>query len=242
MLFLFLPNQHKTMLSFVRKLLGLQNPAANNVSLEIKKQTTLQTQTTDTKNRSLDMKKFLIAGLGNIGPAYKNTRHNIGFRVLDALAKQADLPWETVKLGDITTHKKKGRTLILLKPSTFMNLSGKAVKYWMEKENIPLENLLVVTDDLNLPFGTFRIKGKGSSGGHNGLKDIQEMLSTGKYPRFRFGVGANYSKGRQADFVLGQWSKEETSQLIERLPIAAKIITSFGTAGLANTMNEFNGK
>ena len=176
------------MLSFVRKLLGHQNPAANNVSLEIEKQTAVQTQTPATKNRSLDMKKFLIAGLGNIGPAYKNTRHNIGFRVLDALAKQADLSWETVKLGDITTHKKKGRTLILLKPSTFMNLSGKAVKYWMEKENIPLENLLVVTDDLNLPFGTFRIKGKGSSGGHNGLKDIQEMLSTGKYPRFRFGI------------------------------------------------------
>ena len=241
MLFLFLQNQHKTMLSFVRKLLGHQNPAANNVSLEIEKQTAVQTQTPATKNRSLDMKKFLIAGLGNIGPAYKNTRHNIGFRVLDALAKQADLPWETVKLGDITTHKKKGRTLILLKPSTFMNLSGKAVKYWMEKENIPLENLLVVTDDLNLPFGTFRIKGKGSSGGHNGLKDIQEMLSTGKYPRFRFGISDAFSKGKQVDYVLGEWTPQEESHLITQIPKSIEVIESFALAGLDNTMNTFNG-
>lgn len=227
------------MLSFVRKLLGLQNPTANNVSLKNKEQTT--TQTTATKNRSLDMKKFLIAGLGNIGPAYKNTRHNIGFKILDALAKQADLPWETVKLGDITTHKKKGRTLILLKPSTFMNLSGKAVKYWMEKENIPLENLLVVTDDLNLPFGTFRIKGKGSSGGHNGLKDIQEMLATGKYPRFRFGISDTFSKGKQTDYVLGEWTPQEESHLITQIPKSIEAIESFALAGLDNTMNTFNG-
>ena len=230
------------MLSFVRKLMGLQNPAANNVSLEIEKQTTVHTQTPATKNRSLDMKKFLIAGLGNIGPAYKNTRHNIGFRVLDALAKQADLSWETVKLGDITTHKKKGRTLILLKPSTFMNLSGKAVKYWMEKENIPLENLLVVTDDLNLPFGTFRIKGKGSSGGHNGLKDIQEMLSTGKYPRFRFGISDEFKKGQQVNYVLGEWTETEREALKERFKISAEIIKSFALSGINNTMNTFNGK
>ena len=187
------------------------------------------------------MKKFLIAGLGNIGPAYKNTRHNIGFKILDAFAKQADLPWETVKLGDITTHKKKGRTFILLKPSTFMNLSGKAVKYWMEKENIPLENLLVVTDDLNLPFGTFRIKGKGSSGGHNGLKDIQEMLATGKYPRFRFGISDAFSKGKQVDFVLGEWTPQEESHLITQIPKSIEAIESFALAGLDNTMNTFNG-
>lgn len=123
-----------------------------------------------------------------------------------------------------------------------MNLSGKSVKYWMDKENIAIDNLLVVTDDLNIDFGTIRIKAKGSDGGHNGLKDIQEKLGTNIYPRFRFGVGSDYSKGRQVDYVLGEWNKEETSFLIERLPMSVKIITSFGTAGLANTMNTFNGK
>ena len=198
-------------------------------------------QTTATKTGSLDMKKFLIAGLGNIGPAYKNTRHNIGFKILDALAKQADLSWETVKLGDITTHKKKGRTLILLKPSTLMNLSGKAVKYWMEKEKIPIENLLVVTDDLNLPFGTLRIKAKGSNGGHNGLKDIQQILATVNYPRFRFGISDAFSKGKQIDYVLGQWTPEEASQLEAKIPTSIQAIESFALAGLDNTMNSFNG-
>ena len=131
---------------------------------------------------------------------------------------------------------------MLLKPSTFMNLSGKAVKYWMDKEKIAIENVLIITDDVHIDFGTIRVKAKGSAGGHNGLKDIQEKLNTQQYARFRFGVGGNYSKGRQVDFVLGEWNKEETSLLIERLPIAAKIVTSFGTAGLANTMNTFNGK
>ena len=197
--------------------------------------------TTATKTGSLDMKKFLIAGLGNIGPAYKNTRHNIGFKILDALAKQADLSWETVKLGDITTHKKKGRTLILLKPSTLMNLSGKAVKYWMDKENIPIENLLVVTDDLNLPFGTLRIKAKGSNGGHNGLKDIQQILATVNYPRFRFGISDAFSKGKQIDYVLGQWTPQEASQLEAKIPTSIQAIESFALAGLDNTMNSFNG-
>ena len=136
----------------------------------------------------------------------------------------------------------KGRTFILLKPSTYMNLSGKAVKYWMTKEKVSVENLLIVTDDLNIDFGTIRLKGKGSDGGHNGLKDIQEKLNTTKYPRFRFGVGANYSRGRQVDFVLSEWSKDETSELIERIPVACNLITSFGTAGMANTMSNFNGK
>jgi len=188
------------------------------------------------------MKKFLIVGLGNIGSAYANTRHNIGFKIVDELADEHKTAFETEKLGDVATFKLKGKTFILLKPSTFMNLSGKSVKYWMDKENIAVENILVVTDDVNIDFGTIRLKAKGSAGGHNGLKDIQEKLNTQQYARFRFGVGANYSKGRQVDFVLGEWNKQETSELIERLPTSAKIITSFGTAGLANTMNTFNGK
>jgi PTH1 family peptidyl-tRNA hydrolase len=188
------------------------------------------------------MKKFLIVGLGNIGEKYANTRHNIGFKIVDEVAEEHNVTFETDKLGDVATFRFKGRTFILLKPNTYMNLSGKAVKYWLDKENITTDNLLVVTDDLNIDFGTIRIKGKGSDGGHNGLKDIQEKLNTNKYPRFRFGVGADYSRGKQVDYVLGEWNKEETSQLIERLPTSAKIITSFGTAGLANTMNDFNGK
>jgi PTH1 family peptidyl-tRNA hydrolase len=188
------------------------------------------------------MKKFLIVGLGNIGDKYTNTRHNIGFKIIDEVADEYNVTFETEKLGDVATFRFKGRTFILLKPSTFMNLSGKAVKYWMDKENIAIDNLLVVTDDLNIDFGTIRIKAKGSDGGHTGLKDVQEKLGTNTYPRFRFGVGSDYSKGRQVDYVLGEWNKEETSFLIERLPMSVKIITSFGTAGLANTMNTFNGK
>jgi PTH1 family peptidyl-tRNA hydrolase len=188
------------------------------------------------------MKKYLIVGLGNIGEKYDETRHNIGFKILDELAKDQNVTFETEKLGDITQFRFKGRTFILLKPSTYMNLSGKSVKYWMTKENVSVENLLVVTDDLNIDFGTIRLKGKGSAGGHNGLNDIQEKLNTTTYPRFRFGVGANYSKGRQVDFVLSEWSKEEISELIERIPVACNLITSFGTAGMANTMSAFNGK
>ncbi|WP_439129548.1 aminoacyl-tRNA hydrolase [Polaribacter sp.] len=188
------------------------------------------------------MKKYLIVGLGNIGDKYTNTRHNIGFKILDEVAEDHNVTFETEKLGDIAKFRFKGRTFVLLKPSTFMNLSGKAVKYWMQKEKIALENILVITDDINIDFGTIRVKTKGSAGGHNGLKDIQEKLGTNKYPRFRFGVGANYSKGRQVDYVLGEWNKDEISQLIERLPVATEIITSFGTAGLNNTMNTFNGK
>ncbi len=188
------------------------------------------------------MKKFLVAGLGNIGPKYHNTRHNIGFRILDALAKAEDLTFETKKLGDLTTYKHKGRTLILLKPNTYMNLSGKAVRYWLEKEKIPIENLLVITDDINLPFGTIRLKAKGSAGGHNGLKDIETQLNTSTYCRFRFGVGAQFNKGRQVDYVLGAWDKEEESAMSERLEKAIALIKSFTTAGLSNTMNTFNGK
>jgi PTH1 family peptidyl-tRNA hydrolase len=188
------------------------------------------------------MKKFLIAGLGNIGPKYAHTRHNIGFKLLDFIAEKESLSWETAKLGDITTYKKKGRTFLLLKPSTFMNLSGKAVKYWLEKEKIPLENLLVVTDDLNLPFGTIRVKTKGSDGGHNGLKDIQEVLQTTNYNRFRFGISDEFSKGRQVDYVLGEWNEEEQKLLKERLEKGFQVINSFGLSGINITMNTFNAK
>ena len=197
---------------------------------------------TEKSSKEIDMKKFLIIGLGNIGEDYVETRHNIGFKIVDEVAEEHNATFETDKLGDIATFRCKGRTFILLKPNTYMNLSGKAVKYWMDKENIPLENILVVTDDVNIDFGTIRVKAKGSAGGHNGLKDIQDKLNTQNYARFRFGVGGNYSRGKQVDYVLGAWNKEEKSQLIERLPTSSKVIVSFGTAGLNNTMNEFNGK
>ena len=187
------------------------------------------------------MKKYLIVGLGNIGPKYANTRHNIGFKILDFLAEKEELTFESNKLGDVTLYKLKGRTYLLLKPSTFMNLSGKAVKYWLEKENIPLENLLVITDDLNLPFGTLRLKTKGSAGGHNGLKDIQDKLNTAQYNRLRFGISDEFSKGRQVDYVLGAWSEEESSKLDERLQRTSEAIISFGMAGVNTTMNQFNG-
>ena len=188
------------------------------------------------------MKKFLVVGLGNIGPKYHNTRHNIGFRILDAFAKKESLTFETQKLGDLTTYKYKGRTILLLKPNTYMNLSGKAIKYWLTKEKISIENLLVITDDINLSFGMIRLKAKGSAGGHNGLKDTEAQLNTSKYCRFRFGVGAEFSKGRQVDYVLGEWNTEEESAMTERIEKGIELIKSFATAGLANTMNTFNGK
>jgi PTH1 family peptidyl-tRNA hydrolase len=188
------------------------------------------------------MKKFLIVGLGNIGEKYADTRHNIGFKILDYLAKSGEVSFETQKLGDISQLKVKGRTLILLKPSTYMNLSGKAIKYWLEKEKVPLENLLVVTDDLNLPFGSLRLKTKGSDGGHNGLKDTQDKLQTTKYNRFRFGISNSFSKGRQVDYVLGEWNDDENSKLEERLKMSSELIKSFALAGVNNTMNQFNGK
>jgi len=189
-----------------------------------------------------DMKKFLIVGLGNIGEKYDETRHNIGFKILDKLALNESINFESEKLGAIAKFRFKGRTFILLKPSTYMNLSGKAVKYWLTKEKIPLENLLVICDDLNLTFGAIRLKGKGSDGGHNGLKDIQSTLQTQQYPRFRFGVGAEFSKGRQIDYVMGNWNENEIKELPERLKKSCELIKSFGTAGLNNTMNAFNGK
>lgn len=187
------------------------------------------------------MKKILLVGLGNVGEKYKNTRHNIGFQIVDAIASEHQTTFETDKLGDIAHFRFKGKQFILLKPSTYMNLSGKAVKYWMTKEKVLLEDVLIITDDVNIDFGTIRIKAKGSAGGHNGLKDVEEKLNSQKYARFRFGVGNNFSKGRQVDYVLGEWSKEEESLLIERIPFSVKAATSFGTDGIANTMNNFNG-
>ena len=188
------------------------------------------------------MKKFLIVGLGNIGAEYINTRHNIGFKILDYFAKKEGLSFQTAKLGDISEYKIKGRTLFLLKPNTYMNLSGKAVKYWMEKENIAKENILIITDDLNLSFGSIRIKTKGSDGGHNGLKNIQLLLNTTEYPRFRFGISDAFKIGKQIDYVLGEWNDTEKTALPERLELATEIIKSFGTAGIENTMTTFNGK
>lgn len=188
------------------------------------------------------MKKFLIVGLGNTGTEYRHTRHNIGFSILDQLAKAEQLSFESDRYADRTEYKFKGRLFILIKPTTMMNLSGKAVRYWLDKEKVSLDNLLIIVDDLNIPFGEIRFKGKGSDGGHNGLKDIQAKMGTSKYARFRFGIGNDYSRGRQIDFVLSTWNSEEKEQLQERLETAADAIRSFGTAGLNITMNQFNGK
>lgn len=243
MLFLFLHEFYQFMFHFLRKLFIVKSSES---SIEDKKeQISKKVEVYENKLSPLSetaMKKFLIVGLGNIGADYENTRHNIGFKIVDHLATAESLTWETVKLGDITSFKKKGRTFILLKPSTYMNLSGKAVKYWLEKEKVPQENLLVITDDLNLPFGTLRIKTKGSDGGHNGLKDIQNVLQTTKYNRFRFGISDAFSKGRQVDYVLGEWTEEEQAKLKERLDKSIEVIPSFGLAGINNTMNTFNGK
>lgn len=189
-----------------------------------------------------EMKKYLIVGLGNIGSEYVNTRHNIGFKILDFFAHQESISFQTQKLGDVAEFKIKGKSVFFLKPNTYMNLSGKALKYWMEKENILKENVLVITDDLNLPFGSIRIKAKGSDGGHNGLKNIQLVLNSSEYPRFRFGISDEFKKGQQVNYVLGEWTEEEKELLKERLSISSEIIKSFVAAGLNNTMNTFNGK
>ncbi len=188
------------------------------------------------------MKKFLIIGLGNPGAQYVETRHNIGFKILDQIARVKDVNFETLKLGDVATTTHKGKNITLLKPNTFMNLSGKAIKYYMQQENIPKEQILVITDDLNLEFGTIRMKGKGSDGGHNGLKDTQVQLNTPNYPRLRFGISDAFSKGRQVDYVLGNWSTDELKSLPERIDTASAAALAFVHGGLANAMNQYNGK
>jgi peptidyl-tRNA hydrolase, PTH1 family len=186
--------------------------------------------------------KYLIVGLGNPGIKYAQTRHNIGFLVVEEIARELEGGFSVDKLGDVAYVKYKGRTLVLLKPSTYMNLSGKAVNYWMQAEKIPIENVLVITDDLALPFGTLRMKGKGSDGGHNGLKDIQATLNTQNYARLRFGVGSEFERGRQVDYVLGEWSSEEREKLEERVKQATMFIKGFSTIGLAQTMSSYNNK
>ena len=187
------------------------------------------------------MKKFLIVGLGNIGEKYSGTRHNIGFNILDQLSEEEGFSFSDGKLGAVASFKYKGKQVLCVKPSTYMNLSGKAVNYWRQQENIPLENILIVTDDINLPFGTLRLKTKGSDGGHNGLKHIQEVLNTTQYHRFRFGIGSEFSKGRQIDYVLGKWSEEEKAAFPERLERSTQLIRSSIFAAAKNTMNSFNG-
>jgi len=186
--------------------------------------------------------KYLITGLGNVGAEYQHTRHNIGFDVLDAFAGTSNIFFQDNRYGAVCEIKYKGRIFFLLKPSTYVNLSGKAVNYWIQKENIPIENLLVICDDLALPFGKIRLKLKGSDGGHNGLKNINEVLGHNNYSRIRFGIGNDFPKGTQVDFVLDKWDKEEERQLEVRIPVVIEMIKSFGTVGAQLTMTNFNNK
>ena len=188
------------------------------------------------------MSKFLIVGLGNIGDEYAHTRHNIGFDVLDYIAKEHDLKFKSDRLADVTELKYKGKQLVLIKPTTYMNLSGKAVNYWLQTEKIPIENCLVIVDELALPFGKIRLGPKGSDGGHNGLKNIQETLNTSTYPRLRFGISSEFGKGQQVNYVLGKWGDEEKKTLNDRIKIAADAVKAFAFIGLARCMNEFNTK
>lgn len=185
---------------------------------------------------------FLIVGLGNIGSEYAQTRHNIGFRVLDALAKASNLVFEDKRYGAVTTLKVKNQTLTLLKPSTYMNLSGNAVRYWMNEKKIPLENILVVVDDLSLPFGQLRMRPGGSEAGHNGLKHISSVLGTQQYARLRFGIGNDFPRGGQVDFVLGEFTEENLKTMDERLELAGEMVKSFALSGIQFTMNHFNKK
>jgi len=186
--------------------------------------------------------KYLITGLGNIGGEYANTRHNIGFMMLDRLAEEEKLVFADKRYGAVAEYKHKGCIFVLLKPSTYMNLSGRAVDYWLKKKKVEPERLLVLLDDIALPFGTLRLKGKGSDGGHNGLKSINEVLGTQEYARLRFGVGNSFEQGRQIDYVLSEWTEEETTALPERLKLTSDIIRSFATVGVERTMNLFNNR
>lgn len=186
--------------------------------------------------------KYLVTGLGNIGDEYAETRHNIGFKVLDTIAKVSNASFSTQRYGEVANARMRGNAVTLLKPSTYMNLSGKAVRYWMQQQNIPIENLIIVVDDIALPFGTLRLRGKGSDGGHNGLKNINEMLGRNDYARLRFGIGGDFPHGAQIDYVLGQWTVDELSVLPERVEIAAKAVETFVCAGLQTAMNSFNNK
>lgn len=186
--------------------------------------------------------KYLIVGLGNIGVEYAQTRHNIGFKVLDALAESSNTSFTTSRYGDVAEVKVKGRTLVLLKPSTYMNLSGKAVSYWLKQEKIPIEHLFVIVDDIAIPFGSVRIRTKGSDGGHNGLKSINELLGSNNYARLRFGIGGDFARGMQVDYVLGEWTDEERRLLPEKIDFAIEAVKAFPTIGIERTMNFYNKK
>lgn len=186
--------------------------------------------------------KFLIVGLGNIGDEYAHTRHNTGFDIVARLAADAGVEFSCERYGEVAQMKVKGRDLVLLRPNTYMNLSGKAVRYWADREKVAPENIVVVVDDLALPVGAIRLKGKGSAGGHNGLKNITEMLGTDAYPRLRFGIGNEFKRGGQIDFVLGRWDDSEKDLVAERMEVAAECIRTFVCAGLQLTMTQFNNK
>jgi peptidyl-tRNA hydrolase, PTH1 family len=183
---------------------------------------------------------FLIAGLGNVGAEYENTRHNIGFRIADELAKANNVSFGLERLAFFAEYKSRGKKIFLIKPTTYMNLSGKAVRYWMNELKIPQQNMLAVLDDLALPFGTIRIRIKGSDGGHNGLKDIDATLGNGNYPRLRFGIGNEFSKGKQVDYVLGKWGVDEMKTLDERIKVATEAVNSFMFEGIERAMTKYN--
>jgi PTH1 family peptidyl-tRNA hydrolase len=186
--------------------------------------------------------KYLVVGLGNPGPEYVHTRHNIGFEIADFLSTEAGSFFSTEKYAEISKIKHKGRTLILLKPTTFMNLSGKAVNFWLQKEKIPITNLIILTDDIALPEGTIRIRAKGSDGGHNGLADVTNVLASGSYARLRFGVGNDYPRGQQADYVLSKWPESQKELVFERIKVAAEAVKCFVSVGIGETMNRYNNK
>lgn len=186
--------------------------------------------------------KHLIVGLGNIGPEYEGTRHNIGFRILDAFAKASNISFQDKRYGFVAHMRVKNQELVLLKPSTYMNLSGNAVRYWMQQEKIPLENLLVLVDDLSLPVGTIRMRQGGSDAGHNGLKHIAQMLGTQAYNRLKFGIGNDYPRGGQIDFVLGHFSPEDEKIVDERALVACEAIKAYALSGMQFAMNHYNGK
>jgi len=209
------------MIQFLKKILGKIKNQPNEKSTEM---------------------KYLIVGLGNIGAEYANTRHNIGFRILDALAGMAKIEFKDARYGAVAEYKFKGRIFVLVKPNTYMNLSGKSVNYWLQKEKIPVENMMVLVDDLALPFGTLRLRQKGSDAGHNGLKHINEILGHQNYNRLRFGIGADFSKGQQIDYVLGEWSPEENEKLPELYKICINMIKGMSTIGIQRTMTAYNTK
>lgn len=186
--------------------------------------------------------KYLITGLGNIGDEYDGTRHNIGFRVLDALAKASNTAFEDKRYGFVAHMRVKNAELVLLKPSTYMNLSGNAVRYWLQQEKVPIENLLVVVDDLSLPVGTIRLKPSGSAAGHNGLKHIAQMLGTEQYNRLKFGIGNEFPRGGQVDFVLGHFCPEDEQKVNEKVPVACDAIKAFALSGMQFAMCNYNNK